>query len=400
MKKLYSIFALLVVANVTANADAPDFEYVDLGLPSGTLWAKWNVGATAPQGFGDYFAWGEVEPYYSSLDPLAWKEGKEAGYAWPSYKYIDANVFSNSEIVQKGLGVTKYTFADGQTSGVWYDSEGNFIGDNKTLLEPADDAATVNWGAGWIMSSNEQWQELMDYCYLVWTNDYNETGVDGVIVYATDVEADKGVYVKSGETPKESYTIGSVNHIFLPFTGYFEGVGFQTFEGFFGWSASNSNNPIPVNSDSYSYRSWYPFFGGDNNPNNTTDSRYFGQVVRAVRAKSYTVQIQQPAENGGIILEDDDISLAEGVLERTILHFKADPNDDYELDEWTGCNADGTLVVTGNATVTCSFKPKTTTAVKNEKADALKVQKVIENGTMYIIRDGEKYSLQGVKCNE
>ncbi|MBP5365587.1 MAG: hypothetical protein J6Y82_06660 [Bacteroidales bacterium] len=390
MKKLYSIFALLIAANVTALADAPDFEYVDLGLPSGTLWAKWNVGATAPQGFGDYFAWGEVEPYYSSLDPLAWKEGKEDGYAWSSYKYIDANVFSNSEILEKGLCVTKYTFADGQTSGVWYDSEGNFIGDNKTLLEPADDAATVNWGAGWIMPSNEQWQELIDECYSVWTDDYNGTGVAGIIVYATDVEADKGVYVKSGETPKESYIIGPDNHIFLPASGYYDGAVLN--DGFYGWSASAST-------DEYSYYCLYPCL--DNGVfGNSRGGRFFGDPVRAVRAKSYTVQIQQPAENGGIILEDDDISLAEGVLERTILHFKADPNDDYELDEWTGCKADGTLVVTGNATVTCSFKPKTTTAVKNEKADALKVQKVIENGTMYIIRDGEKYSLQGVKCNE
>ena len=33
-------------------------EYVDLGLPSGTLWATRNVGADKPEDIGDYFAWG------------------------------------------------------------------------------------------------------------------------------------------------------------------------------------------------------------------------------------------------------------------------------------------------------------------------------------------------------
>ena len=62
-------------------------EYVDLGLPSGLKWATCNVGASKPEEYGDYFAWGDTVPYYSSQDPLTWKEGKSAGYDWSTYKW-------------------------------------------------------------------------------------------------------------------------------------------------------------------------------------------------------------------------------------------------------------------------------------------------------------------------
>ena len=55
-------------------------EYVDLGLPSGTLWATCNVGADTPEGYGDYFAWGETEP-------------KEV-YSWETYKWCNGDEYS------------------------------------------------------------------------------------------------------------------------------------------------------------------------------------------------------------------------------------------------------------------------------------------------------------------
>ena len=92
--------------------------YVDLGLPSGLKWATCNVGADNPWDYGDYFAWGETEPYYSSQEPLVWKDGKGSGYVWSSY-------FDTSD---GGNTFTKYTK------------------DKKTVLEAIDDAATSNWG--------------------------------------------------------------------------------------------------------------------------------------------------------------------------------------------------------------------------------------------------------------
>ena len=61
-------------------------EYVDLGLS--VKWATCNIGAEEPEDYGDYFAWGETEPYYYSLSPLVWKEGHEEGY-WGGNSYFD-----------------------------------------------------------------------------------------------------------------------------------------------------------------------------------------------------------------------------------------------------------------------------------------------------------------------
>lgn len=102
------------------------FEYVDLGLPSGTLWATCNVGAMNPEYGGDCFAWGETE--------------HKSNFEWSNYKWAIANDESS-------YSLTKYGKNDQQT----------------TLL-PEDDAATVNWGADWRMPTKEEIQELIDNC--------------------------------------------------------------------------------------------------------------------------------------------------------------------------------------------------------------------------------------------
>lgn len=124
----------------------PTGEAVDLGLS--VKWAMCNLGATEPRESGDLFAWGETEPYYSSLDPLTWKEGKEAGYSWKSYKWYDW---------EKGWGeqhaFTKY-----------------YEGDNKSTLETGpdgDDAASKALGGKWRMPTSGEWAELIDNCYFM-----------------------------------------------------------------------------------------------------------------------------------------------------------------------------------------------------------------------------------------
>ena len=139
-------------------------EYVDLGLS--VKWARCNLGASKPSDYGDYFAWGETEP-------------NKAEYTWATYKW---------------KYITKYTYADGQTKNIWYDAGGNFIGDNKTTLEAADDAATANLGSPWYMPTGDEIQELLDNCTWTWTTQ------DGV----------KGYEVKSKKNG---------NSIFLPAAG-------------------------------------------------------------------------------------------------------------------------------------------------------------------------------------
>ncbi len=135
------------------------YEWVDLGLS--VKWATCNVGANSPEEYGNYYAWGEVEP-------------KEE-YYWDTYKWMTSGM-------SHWTSINKYTYADGQTSGVWYDGEGNFIGDNKTVLDPEDDAASVNMGGSWRMPTIEELQELIDECTWTWTTNYNGTGVSGRIV--------------------------------------------------------------------------------------------------------------------------------------------------------------------------------------------------------------------------
>ena len=143
----------VTVADVTAiydfllgNVPIENHEYVDLGLPSGTLWATTNVGASSPEGYGDYFAWGETAP--------------KSVYDWSTYKWCDGSYNT----------LTKYCF----NSSYGY----NGFVDNLTELDPEDDAATAAWGAEWCMPSTDQILELLYYCTTEWTT---RNGVNGCL---------------------------------------------------------------------------------------------------------------------------------------------------------------------------------------------------------------------------
>ena len=115
------------------------YKYVDLGLPSGLKWAKCNVGASSPEEYGLYFAWGET---------------------------------------------TGYT-ADDVTSGVRLFTEDEYdYGNAGRIYEDLtleQDAAHVNLGGNWRMPTQAEFQELIDNCDDTRTDDYNGTGVAGLI---------------------------------------------------------------------------------------------------------------------------------------------------------------------------------------------------------------------------
>lgn len=124
--------------------------YVDLGLPSGLLWATYNVGADLPTECGDYFAWGETTP-------------KEE-YNWDTYKWNKGTSTNPT--------MTKYYLISATVVGRYYD---------KTELENQDDAAFVNWGEDWHMPTKEEIQELLNGCDWKIANDFGGTGIVGVI---------------------------------------------------------------------------------------------------------------------------------------------------------------------------------------------------------------------------
>ena len=117
-----------------------EHDYVDLGLPSGTLWATTNIGADSPKDYGDYFAWGETTGYNS---------GKTT-FDWSTYKWCNGS----------STTLTKYN--DKSSSGTV---------DNKTVLDVSDDAAYTNWGSDWRMPTNDQFDELVNSSYTttIWT---------------------------------------------------------------------------------------------------------------------------------------------------------------------------------------------------------------------------------------
>lgn len=146
-------------------------EYVDLGLPSGLKWATMNIGATTPEDYGDYFAWGATSPLYESgyaqEDPQNhWKAGKSDGYCWNNTPYYTVNTIY-------GFGWTKYI---GSTTSKYKDPSATDADALKTVLDPEDDAAYKNWGGSWRMPTKAEQDELRNKCTWTWTT---QNGVFG-----------------------------------------------------------------------------------------------------------------------------------------------------------------------------------------------------------------------------
>ena len=125
-----------------------EYEYVDLGLPSGLKWAKCNVGAEKETDYGYYFQWGEIENHGNSA------------YRCTHYKYY--NILNTYDTL------TKYN----------NDSSCGTV-DNKTTLDLEDDAARVNMGGDWRMPTRSDLQELLENTENEWVEDFNSTGVNG-----------------------------------------------------------------------------------------------------------------------------------------------------------------------------------------------------------------------------
>ena len=128
------------------DCNIPEGDWVDLGLPSGTLWATRNVGANAPEEYGYYFAWGETQP--------------KSNYTWGTNRYYRCN--------DNDCGWIKYC-----TNSIY--GYNGFV-DNLTTLQSGDDAATANWGSGARTPSYDDWVELYEHCDWSWVT---RNGVNG-----------------------------------------------------------------------------------------------------------------------------------------------------------------------------------------------------------------------------
>ena len=182
ISQIDSVIFVPAKAPVTPDTPVTSQEAVDLGLPSGLLWATCNVGASSPEEYGGYYAWGEIE--------------EKDDYSWNTYRWGNGTEDS----------MTKYCTND---------SYGTV--DNKSLLDPEDDVAHVKWGGNWRIPTSAEQQELLENCTWTWTtlngvNGYEVTGPNG-------------------------------NSIFLPAAGWRDGAGvYGRGSGGRYWSSSLSSN--------------------------------------------------------------------------------------------------------------------------------------------------------------
>ncbi len=199
-KKLFLTVALFAAAATMFVAcgdkdDDNEPEVVDLGLPSGTLWAKTNLGAKNAWNFGDYYAWGETRP--------------KADYSWETYKYCDGSDTTLTKYCHNAI-CGKNGFSD--------------IAEGLTTLEPADDAATAVLGAGYSMPTEADWCELKSQCYWEWTWNYEGHNVAGYMVFKAKFDNEKGIV---DNTDPDSLALNITNpHIFLPAAGWRSGLDF------------------------------------------------------------------------------------------------------------------------------------------------------------------------------
>ena len=366
--------------------------WVDLGLPSGLKWASNNVGATAPEDYGNYYAWGETAP--------------KTDYSWATYKYANG----------AGEKLTKYC-----TDASYGD---NGFTDNKTTLDPEDDAAYVNWGAKWRMPTDAEWTELREQCTWTWTT---QNGVNGYQV--------------------TSKTNG--NSFFLPAAGY-RGKNLNNVGSFGYYWYSSLNNDYP-------YRAWYENLKSDRVTLGNGGSRYYGFSVRPVCPPSANILIlhiagcekadtircdagQQititavPAnehrhfvrwsdgntDNPRTIVVESDITLtAEFALDEhtvtataehgtvtgsgTYTHgaevtLTAIADIGYEFTQWSNGVTENpyTFSVTEDIVLEAQFKHSTATETENTPA-AETPQKIFRDGQVYILREGKVYTPTGVE---
>lgn len=132
------------IQHVTSGS-ANGHEWVDLGLPSGTLWSICNVGASQPEEYGNYFAWGESKTK-TTYEEMTYKYYKGAD-SWAITKYCSRSDYGN-----------------------------NGFTDTLTILQAEDDPSNA-WGDGWHTPTKAQWDELLQNTTKLWTTQKEVNGM-------------------------------------------------------------------------------------------------------------------------------------------------------------------------------------------------------------------------------
>ncbi len=273
--------------------------YVDLGLPSGTLWAENNVDADMPEASGSYFAWGETET--------------KSKYTWGTYEYD-----SCEDNLDASKGITKYNSTDGKDS-----------------LDVADDVAAVHWGGVWRIPSKKQMEELINPANCEW----KVVTYEGVLCHKV--------------TSKQN-----ANYIYLPIAGYMSG---STLGGVDKPRADYWTSTL--NLDNAQQAWYLQLQDVERNGETThkvkaSGNRKIGRMVRPVKYNNFkTITVYAASTEGGYL---GGAVLGGGeYYVNDIATLIAIPKEGYEFDYWHDGSIEQSreITVTGDATYIAYFTP-------------------------------------------
>ena len=261
-KSLFICLAALIVLAVSCKKDnsndvskqkfgvdgvTPLPEAVDLGtVVNGktVLWASFNLGASKPEEYGDYYAWGEKITYYSTLEPLVWAKRNETDenvlhYDWDSYLYANGAYYKLTKYCPKGLE-TNYWDNTAKPEGP----------DGEVQLLPSDDVAHVKLGGKWRMPTLDDIKALLalktndDYTWDKWALATDENGDEVKDAWGNVVRGIRITRKSTGAT------------LFLPAAGLCSGTDVGENAGSWGYYWSSSLNTVdPYAAFNLSFRS-------------------------------------------------------------------------------------------------------------------------------------------------
>ena len=264
IKKTGLLLAIFFANQGIINAQAPQqVSAIDLGLPSGTLWANMNIGANSVDDYGRYYDWSSCDGRYGS------KESSKH-YKVTTETNVDEGGFETTTTIK---GYTKYVMSNSSSEGY------NGFFDNIDILDSEDDAATVNWGKDWRIPTDEEYTELRTHCKWIWGS---INGINGYKVIGPNN-----------------------NYIFLPASGvwgnsasYPKGGGGGYWSSTLSKTKSSGACSIQFTKSAITRDSWW-----------TPVARYYGMSIRPVSAKVNDSPIQTCAtptislKNGKLVFD-------------------------------------------------------------------------------------------------
>lgn len=181
MKRYFLSFLLFVC--IISNAHAQTHEGVDLGLPSGNIWARHNLGASSAEGFGEYYMFGSLIPLNHSFSE------------WSSSKSVSA------EFYKQGLHNIEYGNYNEDIDSLKYSDRAEYIRDAIAYLElkPENDVVINKWGDGWSMPTLKDFLELIKFCKWSYST---IKGIEGYII--TGKNGNSIFLPKTGSYPFDS----------------------------------------------------------------------------------------------------------------------------------------------------------------------------------------------------